>query len=78
MSEVGALVCGVVEQQVKGFLLKDIDAINAQSAKPYSAEDIAGPLGKQMALFGDGTVTYTFVEGSLVANMYGFTSPRFP
>eukprot|EP01059_Diplonema_ambulator_P002983 TRINITY_DN12625_c0_g1_i3.p1 TRINITY_DN12625_c0_g1~~TRINITY_DN12625_c0_g1_i3.p1 ORF type:complete len:121 (+),score=41.47 TRINITY_DN12625_c0_g1_i3:30-365(+) len=53
-----------VEQQVQGFIRKDLSAVNAVTAGPVSQHDMDGPLGRQMQLFADGVVTYTYVEES--------------
>ena len=70
MSEVAVDAPASVELQVKGFLTRDLELINSVSREQFTEKDLDDALGRQMRLFGEGEVSYTYVEGSQLANMY--------
>ncbi|KAJ9464508.1 hypothetical protein DIPPA_24783 [Diplonema papillatum] len=57
-----------VERQIQGFLAKDLEAINSVSAARIPESELTGAIGKQMMLFGEGTVCCSLVPGSVVGN----------
>eukprot|EP00754_Rhynchopus_humris_P035379 Rhum_TRINITY_DN16908_c0_g1::Rhum_TRINITY_DN16908_c0_g1_i1::g.164777::m.164777 len=69
MSEVAVDAPAAVELQVKGFLTRDLELINSVSREQFTEKDLDDALGRQMRLFGEGEVSYTYVEGSQLANM---------